>query len=251
MAGSKLHIGRSIRCARSRGSRGIRSPARHRSRSNRARSNEYQIEIMATANLFRKGHRICVEITSTDLPTGVGGATNAEYVPNHICTARRRCTKSTTMRTALRICCCPSFRTVDPPGHEGGLTCLRAKRPLRVFRPRSDKDQPLIDDIRLLGQILGDTIREQEGESVFELIETIRRLSVGSQRNTDAGGRRQARCPAQGTELRRRLYRSFAPSAISRTWPTWPKIAINCGSKPWSRRAGSTRTAVLRAPSNA
>jgi phosphoenolpyruvate carboxylase len=48
-----------------------------------------------------------------------------------------------------------------------------------------DKDQPLIDDTRLLGQILGDTIRDQEGEAVFELIETIRRLSVGSQRNTD------------------------------------------------------------------
>ena len=28
---------------------------------------EYAIEIFATANLFRKGHRICVEITSLDL----------------------------------------------------------------------------------------------------------------------------------------------------------------------------------------
>jgi predicted acyl esterase len=50
--------------------------------------NEYAIEIMATANLFRKGHRICVEIASADMPTGVGGATNAEYVPNHICSSR-------------------------------------------------------------------------------------------------------------------------------------------------------------------
>jgi predicted acyl esterase len=50
--------------------------------------NEYAIEIMATANLFRKGHRICVEIASADLPTGVGGATNAEYVPNHVCSSK-------------------------------------------------------------------------------------------------------------------------------------------------------------------
>jgi uncharacterized protein len=50
--------------------------------------NEYAIEIMATANLFRKGHRICLEITSLDLPTGVAGATNAEYVPYHICSSR-------------------------------------------------------------------------------------------------------------------------------------------------------------------
>ena len=49
---------------------------------------EYSIEIMATANLFRQGHRICVEITSLDLPTGVAGATNAEYVPYHICSSK-------------------------------------------------------------------------------------------------------------------------------------------------------------------
>lgn len=49
---------------------------------------EYQIEIMATANLFRAGHRICLEITSLDMPTGVAGASNAEYVPYHICSSR-------------------------------------------------------------------------------------------------------------------------------------------------------------------
>jgi predicted acyl esterase len=48
----------------------------------------YEIEIMATANLFRAGHRICVEICSMDLPTGVGGATNVEYCPYHICSSR-------------------------------------------------------------------------------------------------------------------------------------------------------------------
>lgn len=57
-----------------------------------------------------------------------------------------------------------------------------------------DKDQPLIDDTRLLGQILGDTIREQEGDAAFELIEAIRRLSVGSHRSADveAGGKLDA-----------------------------------------------------------
>jgi predicted acyl esterase len=43
---------------------------------------------MATANLFRRGHRICLEVMSADMPTGVGGATNAEYVPNHISNSR-------------------------------------------------------------------------------------------------------------------------------------------------------------------
>ncbi len=49
---------------------------------------EYQIEVMATANLFRQGHRICLDVTSLDLPTGVAGATNAEYVPYHICSSK-------------------------------------------------------------------------------------------------------------------------------------------------------------------
>ena len=48
------------------------------------------------------------------------------------------------------------------------------------------KDQPLIEDIRLLGSMLGDIIREQEGAGAFELVETIRRLSVAYQRNADA-----------------------------------------------------------------
>lgn len=47
------------------------------------------------------------------------------------------------------------------------------------------KDAPLVDDIRLLGQILGDTIREQEGLVVYERIESIRRLSVAAERASD------------------------------------------------------------------
>ncbi len=46
-------------------------------------------------------------------------------------------------------------------------------------------ERPLIEDIRLLGQLLGDTIREQEGEETFARIETIRRLSVAFQRGSD------------------------------------------------------------------
>ena len=48
---------------------------------------EYAVQLLPTANLFRQGHRICIEIMSIDVPTGVAGATNAEYVPYHICSA--------------------------------------------------------------------------------------------------------------------------------------------------------------------
>jgi hypothetical protein len=50
---------------------------------------------------------------------------------------------------------------------------------------KNDKDQPLIDDIRLLGRILGDVIREQEGAAAFDLIEQVRQLSVAFRRDAD------------------------------------------------------------------
>ena len=50
--------------------------------------NEYQIEILSTANLFKEGHRICLDITSLDLSTGVAGETNVEYIPNHVCSSK-------------------------------------------------------------------------------------------------------------------------------------------------------------------
>jgi phosphoenolpyruvate carboxylase len=49
----------------------------------------------------------------------------------------------------------------------------------------TEKQRPLFDDIRLLGQILGDTVREQDGEAIFERIEKIRQLSVAGQRRAD------------------------------------------------------------------
>jgi phosphoenolpyruvate carboxylase len=51
--------------------------------------------------------------------------------------------------------------------------------------PEARGDLPLNEDIRLLGRLLGDAVREQEGDEAFERIETIRRLSVAASRNKD------------------------------------------------------------------
>ncbi len=48
-----------------------------------------------------------------------------------------------------------------------------------------EKDHPLREDIRLLGRMLGDTIREQEGEPMFNLVETIRQTAVRFRREQD------------------------------------------------------------------
>jgi len=50
---------------------------------------------------------------------------------------------------------------------------------------KTDKDLPLIQDIRLLGRILGDVIREQEGVDAYGLVEQIRQLSVAFRRDAD------------------------------------------------------------------
>ncbi|CAM4032193.1 phosphoenolpyruvate carboxylase [Roseateles saccharophilus] len=52
-------------------------------------------------------------------------------------------------------------------------------------RPEVDKNEPLVADIRLLGRILGDVIREQEGREAYELVERIRQLSVAYRHKHD------------------------------------------------------------------
>ena len=50
--------------------------------------NRYDVEIAPTSNLFKRDHRICVEITSLDVPTGVAGDSAVEYIPYHICSSK-------------------------------------------------------------------------------------------------------------------------------------------------------------------
>ena len=56
----------------------------------------------------------------------------------------------------------------------------RALMPKRLASEPDDKDLPLREDIRLLGRILGDTVREQSGEAVFNTVEDIRQNSFAS-----------------------------------------------------------------------
>ena len=57
-----------------------------------------------------------------------------------------------------------------------------AERPLAKAK---ENERPLVEDIRLLGRILGDVIREQDGVEAFELIEQVRQLSVAFRRDAD------------------------------------------------------------------
>jgi phosphoenolpyruvate carboxylase len=54
-----------------------------------------------------------------------------------------------------------------------------------------EADARLREDIRLLGRILGDTVRDQEGEDVFDLVERIRQTSIRFHRDEDRSARRE------------------------------------------------------------
>ena len=88
-------------------------------------------------------------------------------------------------------------------------------KPLRSRTPRrrasasialSSHEKPLVDDIRWLGRILGDIIREQEGEAAFSLVERIRRLSVAFRRDADTNA---------GKALKRLLASLSSDQAVS------------------------------------
>ena len=53
----------------------------------------------------------------------------------------------------------------------------------------ADKDLPLKEDIRLLGRLLGDTLREQDGDQSFDLIERIRQTAIRFRREGDTQAR--------------------------------------------------------------
>src|SRR6201994_924610 len=54
-----------------------------------------------------------------------------------------------------------------------------------------EADARLREDIRLLGRILGDTVRDQEGADVFDLVERIRQTSIRFHRDEDRLARRE------------------------------------------------------------
>jgi phosphoenolpyruvate carboxylase len=74
------------------------------------------------------------------------------------------------------------------------------------------RDARLRDDIRLLGRILGDTVRDQEGEAVFDLVERIRQTSIRFHRDNDEPARRELEAILDGMPISEtvRIVRAFS-----------------------------------------
>ncbi len=73
-------------------------------------------------------------------------------------------------------------------------------------KPPVPDDSALFDDIRLLGRMLGEVLREQEGEAMFDTVEKVRQLAVRFHREGDA---------RQGSALARLLKGLSRDQAVS------------------------------------
>ncbi len=69
---------------------------------------------------------------------------------------------------------------LSPPSSHAGARLNRVEDALAL-----EEDARLRNDIRLLGRILGDTVRDQEGDDVFDLVERIRQTSIRFHRDED------------------------------------------------------------------
>jgi phosphoenolpyruvate carboxylase len=61
--------------------------------------------------------------------------------------------------------------------------------PIASLHGQPDPEFPLKQDIRLLGRLLGETLREHEGEDAFALIERIRQTAIRFRRDGDSHAR--------------------------------------------------------------
>ena len=122
---------------------------------------------------------------------------------------------------------------------------------MSVEEARNFKEELLGRDIRQLGRMLGETIRAQEGDGVFERIESIRKSSIGFRRDEDGSAHEELAAilagissderTTTGTGRRSRSSSTRTPAGsrtatTSPTRPAWPTPATPC-----RRSGGSSR----------
>src|SRR5574340_247019 len=85
----------------------------------------------------------------------------------------------------------PSHRPAAPEHVDAPRPAVRRGGKRRADDDAAQKNRPLVEDIRLLGRLLGEVIREHDGQAAFELVERVRRLSVAYRLKADAPAGRE------------------------------------------------------------
>jgi|694.fasta_scaffold17717_2 phosphoenolpyruvate carboxylase len=87
---------------------------------------------------------------------------------------------------AIAVSPAPTFHV---PPTKAMMNSTNTDRHRPPMTESTEKDAPLRDDIRLLGRLLGDTLRDQEGAESFDTVERIRQLAIRFHRNDDPAAR--------------------------------------------------------------
>ncbi len=80
----------------------------------------------------------------------------------------------------------PASRTAPRAARKTPSAPASPIAPTRSESEAAEKNRPLVEDIRLLGRLLGDVIRDLDGKPAFELVEKVRQLSVAFRLKQDA-----------------------------------------------------------------
>ena len=59
-----------------------------------------------------------------------------------------------------------------------------------------DPHKPLREDVRLLGELLGDTLRERSGPDLFDTVEAVRALAKSAREGNEADHSEEKRADA-------------------------------------------------------
>ena len=110
----------------------------------------------------------------------------------------------------------------------------------------ADKDAPLRDDIRLLGRVLGDTLREQDGEAAFELIERTRQMAIRFRRDRDPAAKRELERMLDGLARRRGRRGRAGLHVLSRSSPTSRRISTTTAAAAFTSARPAAAGGQLR-----
>jgi phosphoenolpyruvate carboxylase len=156
-------------------SAGAAQPGKAKRASSSAKAANAAKAIKADKTTAPAKPEIAVKASKADKPAKTASATNkAEVKTNSKAQAKNKAEDKVEDKAENKA---PNLQAVS------GDTVVAA--PKTNGRTRADKDHPLFQDIRYLGRLLGDVLREQEGDAVFDVVETIRQTAVRFRREDD------------------------------------------------------------------
>ena len=150
---------------------------------------------------------------------------------------------------ALAMRCLPADVDTGHMAETSDLVSDTALEPIGSVRRTQvgrEATEPMREDIRLLGCILGDTVREQNGDEVFDLVERARVESFRVRRSEI--DRAELRELFDGIDVRPGHSGDPRVHATSRCWPTSPRTSTANGAAPSTSRQANRRSAAAWPP---